>query len=109
MPENNTQWLLILIKNFYRKLNKLTYSMYCILILQTLLSNPDVRREIHNPHINCGGETISDFCDGNLFKTHPLFASHPEALQFIVYHDDIEVANALGSKAGAHKLGMCNY
>jgi hypothetical protein len=44
-----------------------------------------------------------DFCDGEFFKNHPVFSVHLGALQFIVYYDDIEVANPLGSRAGNHK------
>ena len=47
-----------------------------------------------------------DFCDGEFFNSHPVFSVHSNALQFILYYDDIEVANALGSRAGNHKLGM---
>jgi len=48
---------------------------------------------------------MMDFCDGEFFKQHPVFRKHPTALQIIIYYDDIEVANPLGSKAGTHKLG----
>jgi len=48
---------------------------------------------------------MRDFCDATFYKDHPVFKSHPEALQFVLYYDDIEVANPLGSKAGVHKLG----
>ena len=33
---------------------------------------------------------------------------HPDALQFILYHDDIEVSNPLGAAADMHKLGRYN-
>ena len=46
-----------------------------------------------------------DFCDGEFFNNHPIFTVHNGALQIIVYYDDIEVANPLGSRAGNHKLG----
>ena len=50
-----------------------------------------------------------DYCDGSFYKNHPLFSKDKAALQIIVYYDDIEVANPLGSRAGNHKLGTCNY
>ena len=34
-----------------------------------------------------------------------IFSTHSDALQLILYYDDIEVANPLGSRAGNHKLG----
>lgn len=48
---------------------------------------------------------VEDVCDGHLFKTHPLFSKDPTALQLLLYYDELEIANPLGSKAGKHKLG----
>ncbi len=50
-----------------------------------------------------------DFCDGSLYKEHPLFSMHKDALQIVIYYDDVEVVNPLGSYRGVHKLGnLCN-
>lgn len=70
-----------------------------------LLSNPDVRNEIQKPHSRDDG-IMMDFCDAYYFKNHKIFNSYRNALQLILYYDDIEVANPLGAKAGIHKLGM---
>ena len=75
------------------------------IIFQALLSNPAARDEIECSHQSRDG-VLRDYCDGNYFKTHPVFKKHPSALHVILYYDDIEIANALGSKAGFHKLGM---
>lgn len=48
---------------------------------------------------------LADFCDGSLFKTHPLFQQFPGALQLILYFDELEVWNPLGSHSGVQKLG----
>ena len=48
---------------------------------------------------------LADFCDGSFFKTHPLFQMYPDALQLILYYDELEVCNPLGSHSGIHKLG----
>ena len=48
---------------------------------------------------------LCDFCDGSLYKTHPFFQANPGALQLIVYFDELEVCNPLGSRSGIHKLG----
>ena len=51
------------------------------------------------------------FCDGSLYKTHPLFSVQPTALQVMLYFDELEVCNPLGSSAKVHKLGsllICN-
>jgi len=69
-----------------------------------MLNNPSVRSEIFSSHCSTD-EFMRDFCDGKFVKTHPIFNAHPLALQFILFYDDIEVANALGAKAGSHKLG----
>ena len=75
--------------------------MYC---LKALFSNPSVREEVSVSHAS-SDFIMRDLYDGSFIKTHPLFESYPNALQFIIYFDDIEVCNPLGSSAGIHKLG----
>lgn len=48
---------------------------------------------------------LADFCDGSAYSSHPLYSAHPEALQIILYYDDVEVCNPIGSKSKQHKLG----
>ena len=48
---------------------------------------------------------LADFCDGSLFKSHSFFQVHPSGLQLIIYFDELEVCNPLGSHSGIHKLG----
>ena len=43
-------------------------------------------------------EMIADYCDGQVYRQHPLFSRDPHALQIILYYDDVEVVNPLGSK-----------
>jgi hypothetical protein len=73
--------------------------------LKTLLSLKDFQTEILNQH----GNTLSDFCDGSIFKAHPMFNSDPNALQVIAYYDELEVVNPLGSYVKKHKLGCMFY
>lgn len=47
--------------------------------------------------------------DTSYFKQSDYYTKHPSALKLILYHDDIEVGNALGSRAGVHKLTMFYY
>ena len=54
----------------------------------------------HRPHI------IQSFKDTRSFTNSTYYQAHPTALRLILYHDDIEVGNALGSRAGVHKLTM---
>ncbi len=49
---------------------------------------------------------FSDYCDGEAFQTHPLFSVHMGALQIIMYYDDVEICNPLGSKRKKHKQGL---
>ena len=51
---------------------------------------------------------MEDFCDGKTYKEHPLFSSNPTALQIMLYYDDVEICNPLGSRAKVHKLGKHN-
>ena len=60
--------------------------------MQALLSNPSVRQEVCCSHHSTDG-VLRDFCDANFVKAHPVFKTHPNALQFILFYDDIEVAN----------------
>ena len=50
-------------------------------------------------------EMIADYCDGQVYRQHPLFSRDPHALQIILYYDDVEVVNPLGSKTSKHKVG----
>ena len=50
-------------------------------------------------------DCLHDFCDGSLFKNHQLFQAFPDALQLIIYFDELEVCNPLGSHSGVHKVG----
>uniref|UniRef100_A0A1X7URL4 Uncharacterized protein n=1 Tax=Amphimedon queenslandica TaxID=400682 RepID=A0A1X7URL4_AMPQE len=47
---------------------------------------------------------MEDYCDGKFFNELTVFRAHPNALQFILYCDDIEVANPSGSRSGVHKM-----
>ena len=48
---------------------------------------------------------MSDFCDGLIFKSHPLFSTDSNALQVIGYYDEVEVVNPIGSFVSKNKLG----
>ena len=64
----------------------------------------NVSQEIFQQHNSTDG-VMRDFCDAYYMKSHPIFSSYRNALQFILFYDDIEIANPLGAKAGVHKLG----
>ena len=52
---------------------------------------------------------IEDYCDGAMFKAHPIFSNNPSALQIIAYYDEVEICNPLGSHVKKHKLGVVFY
>lgn len=54
----------------------------------------------------CADGFLYDFCDGEIYKQHPLFSTDKQALQIIMYFDEVETTNPLGSYRGVHKLGM---
>ena len=55
----------------------------------------------------CSDILIEDYCDDSSFKNHPLFSTCPTAIQLMLYYDDLEVCNPIGSRA-KHKLGILN-
>ena len=52
---------------------------------------------------------IYDVVDGNCFKSNPLFKVHTNVLQLILYHDEVEVFNPMGSHIGKYKISWCYY
>lgn len=46
---------------------------------------------------------LLDFCDGAFVKK--ITTTSEPTLHLAFYHDDVEVANPLGSRRGTHKLG----
>lgn len=50
-------------------------------------------------------DILGDICDGRRYKTHPLYSVDKTALQIILYFDELEVCNPIGSNRKKHKLG----
>ena len=50
---------------------------------------------------------LSDYCHGSDFTNHPLFSTEQNALQILLYFDELEVFNPIGTKVKKHKLGNC--
>ena len=48
---------------------------------------------------------MSDICDGESYKKHPLFSLKEVSLEILLYHDDLEVCNPLSSRSKIHKIG----
>ncbi|XP_062499071.1 uncharacterized protein LOC134176418 [Corticium candelabrum] len=72
--------------------------------LESLLQIDELLEQIENPHFN-ESDVMADMCDGEAFRSHPLYGIDPQALQVILYYDDLEICNPLGSSVKKHKLG----
>ena len=93
--------------NVHRKVSQ-TDKFYYVPLCSTLgkmMELDDYQSEVLNPHMSTSNDCLGEFCDGSLYKSHPLFSLDPYALQIIGYYDDVEVVNPLGSYVKKHKLG----
>ena len=78
--------------------------------LKRLLQDKSVTKEIDACKSRVRtSEYIEDFCDGSLFKNHPLFSQDDYALQIVAFYDEVELCNPLGSHVKRHKLGVVFY
>jgi hypothetical protein len=76
--------------------------------LQQLLGNKNIAFIILRTKC-CEKGVLHDICDGSIFQNDNYFKEHPDALVIILYHDELEICNPLGSKAGVHKVHMFYY
>ncbi|KAK3920433.1 Zinc finger protein 75A [Frankliniella fusca] len=72
--------------------------------LKNILSNKKTRRNIFKDRISMDG-VIRSYVDGAKFKDHPFLQRHGNVLHILLYYDELEIANSLGSKTIIHKLG----
>ena len=93
--------------NVHRKVSHTDTFFYIPLLktLQKLMELDDYQAEVLNPHMSGNDHVLTDFCDGSVYKCHPLFSVDPNALQVVGYYDDVEVVNPMGSYVKKHKLG----
>lgn len=50
-----------------------TDNFYYVSLLVNLLKLEDFQAEVFNTHGNYSDDQLNDFCDGLLFKSHPIF------------------------------------
>ena len=94
-------------KGHKRQITEKEDTMVYIPILQSiehLLSNSRILDMVLNT--NQQNNAFYDICDGEIFKNNRIFTAHQNGLQIILYHDEIEVCNPLGSHNGKHKLDL---
>lgn len=53
-------------------------------------------------------QVLLDFSDGEYCKQNPVF-SRKAYVPLLLYNDDCETANPLGTKVGVHKLGFLYF
>ena len=89
--------------------NKSFYYVPLIQSLKQLLTNSRIFTIFNTVPQRSREGFFYDFIDGALFTSHPLFSQKPNALQIILYTDEIEICNPLGSHSSANKLLMFYY
>lgn len=77
--------------------------------LNQLLSNKRIAAVMLRKPTLCEDGVLYDICDGCMYRNDEYFKEHPDALVLILYHDELEVCNPLGSRAGTHKVDMFYY
>ena len=66
--------------------------------VRSLLCNSTVMDQIESfPNRISSDGLVHDFCDGNLYRSHPLFSNDKQSLQIIAFYDELKVCNPLGS------------
>ncbi|KAK3918074.1 Cannabinoid receptor 1 [Frankliniella fusca] len=73
--------------------------------LKSLLSNKKVRNRIFKDRVSKDG-VLRSFVDGARFRDHPFLLKHKNVVQILLFYDELEIANSLGSKTIIHKLGV---
>lgn len=74
-------------------------------LIETLYCLPEFfhwSEHSHTSHDNF----IRDICDGQYIRNSPFFQRNPKALQIILYNDDIEIVNPLGTHVKKHKITL---
>ncbi|KAK0142283.1 hypothetical protein N1851_020018 [Merluccius polli] len=71
--------------------------------LQMLLKKTDVCEKIQETTSQLPGQYLSH-CDGSYYQENALFSSEGQKLSIILYVDDFEIANPLGTSKEIHKV-----
>lgn len=74
--------------------------------LEVLLNIDDIYNEIFLENVTAASNSdiFENFKDGNSYKSNALFQNHPNAIQIMLYLDEVQMANPLGSKTLNSKL-----
>lgn len=90
------------------ELKEIIESFQYVSIIETLkliMSHNDIRDHVNSEKSLSNGY-LSNFRDGESFKSNLFFKKYPTALRIQFYYDDVVVNNSLGTKVHPHKLAM---
>lgn len=87
-------------------LSVILYKFVALLYNIAIMPLCDNYIQIHGGHKDTSPDFLGDYCDGLQFNAHSLYASEPTALQLILYYDELELCNPLGSRRKKHKVGV---
>lgn len=74
--------------------------------LKNIFQNQSVRKLIDNEQPSSDTDFLHSFKDGTQFKTHSFLQCHKNSIRISLYCDEIECANAIGSKSAIHKISV---
>lgn len=74
-------------------------------LIKALYCLPEVLYWFQHSH-KSNDNFVRDICDANYVKNNQLFKRNPKALQIILYNDDIEIVNPLGTHIKKHKITL---
>lgn len=61
--------------------------------------------QVLKDHLRTDG-LIGDYCDASFIRNDPYLQDNENALELVLYFDEVEVCDALASHRGERKLGM---
>lgn len=77
--------------------------------LKVLLLNPKYRHEVFKEKIQPQNGILNDIDDGTIVHTHPLLSLQGNSLKIVLYFDDVELCNPIGTRRLIHKVGLFYY
>ena len=77
--------------------------------LKVLLEDSTFIRQKFSDPYHYDPNMIQDVGDGECFRMNPFFVAHPEAVPLILFQDELEVCNPLGSGKTRHKFNATYF
>lgn len=74
-------------------------------LIESLYNLPKFCFWLEHTH-NSQDNLMKDICDGQYISNSPLFERNSNALQILLYNDDIEIVNPLGTHVKKHKITL---